>query len=34
MTDTAKVQGIAVDTNNSILPANNDKRKVGANAGY
>ena len=34
MIDKASVQGIAVDTNNSILTANNDKRKVGANAGY
>ena len=30
----ARVQGIAVDTNNSIITANNDKRKSGGVAGY
>jgi len=33
-TETARIQAIAVDPITSIITANNDKRKSGANAGY
>ena len=33
-TETARIQAIAVDPITSIITANNDKRKSGANTGY